>query len=66
MQTSISDELSALCLDATPHCALCPASCSTTPEEGGETVFPNADKKVSGPEWSDCAKHGLAVKTVRA
>mmetsp|Transcript_4979 Transcript_4979/g.8673 ORF Transcript_4979/g.8673 Transcript_4979/m.8673 type:complete len:264 (-) Transcript_4979:519-1310(-) len=37
----------------------------TTPEEGGETVFPNADRKVTGPEWSDCAKKGLAVKTVR-
>ncbi|KAJ9525758.1 hypothetical protein QJQ45_003420 [Haematococcus lacustris] len=37
----------------------------TTPEEGGETVFPNADKKSSGPEWSECAKKGLAVKTLR-
>lgn len=34
----------------------------TTPEEGGETVFPNADRKVTGPGWSDCAKRGLAVK----
>lgn len=34
----------------------------TTPEEGGETVFPKADTKVSGDEWSDCAKQGLAVK----
>lgn len=32
---------------------------------GGETVFPNADKKVSGPEWSECAQRGLAVKAVR-
>lgn len=32
-------------------------------EEGGETVFPNADTKVTGPEWSECAKKGLAVKT---
>ena len=32
-------------------------------EEGGETVFPNAETKVTGPEWSTCAKAGLAVKT---
>lgn len=37
----------------------------TTPEDGGETVFPYADEKVSGPEWSDCALKGLAVKAVR-
>jgi len=36
---------------------------STTVEEGGETVFPNAQTKVTGPEWSECAKNGLAVKT---
>lgn len=35
----------------------------TTVDEGGETVFPNAQTKVTGPEWSDCAKNGLAVKT---
>lgn len=34
----------------------------TTPEKGGETVFPNGDRKVSGPEWSQCAQKGLAVK----
>lgn len=34
----------------------------TTPEEGGETVFPYSEKKVSGEGWSDCAKNGLAVK----
>ena len=34
-------------------------------EEGGETVFPDADKKMSGSEWSDCAKQGLAVKTFK-
>lgn len=39
--------------------------CSTTVEEGGETVFPNAQTKVTGPEWSECAKQGLAVKTKR-
>ncbi len=37
--------------------------CRTEAEEGGETVFPEADTKVTGPEWSDCAKQGLAVKT---
>jgi prolyl 4-hydroxylase len=37
----------------------------TTVGEGGETVFPNADRKVEGPEWSECAKKGLAVKAVR-
>eukprot|EP00877_Chromochloris_zofingiensis_P001599 jgi/Chrzof1/1143/Cz01g42060.t1 len=37
----------------------------TTPEDGGETVFPNADKKVTGPEWSTCAKQGLANKAIR-
>ncbi len=35
----------------------------TEAEEGGETVFPEADTKVTGPEWSECAKQGLAVKT---
>lgn len=34
----------------------------STPEEGGETVFPHAEPKVEGDEWSDCAKKGLAVK----
>jgi hypothetical protein len=28
----------------------------TTPEEGGETVFPSAETKVTGPQWSDCAR----------
>lgn len=37
----------------------------TTPEEGGETVFPKADRKVTGDEWSDCAKDGMAVKAVQ-
>lgn len=37
----------------------------TTVEEGGETVFPNADRKVQGPEWSKCATDGLAVKPRR-
>lgn len=31
-------------------------------EEGGETVFPAAEHKVSGPGWSDCAQKGMAVK----
>ncbi|KAK9805139.1 hypothetical protein WJX72_001482 [[Myrmecia] bisecta] len=37
----------------------------TTVDEGGETVFPQAETRVSGPEWSDCAQQGLAVKTRR-
>ena len=39
--------------------------CSTSAEEGGETVFPQADKKVTGKDWSSCAKKGLAVKSHR-
>ncbi|KAK8359828.1 hypothetical protein V6Z11_A04G122700, partial [Gossypium hirsutum] len=34
-------------------------------ESGGETVFPNAEGKLSQPKddsWSDCAKNGYAVK----
>ena len=34
----------------------------STPDEGGETVFPYAEEKVSGPGWSECALRGLAVK----
>jgi hypothetical protein len=34
----------------------------STPEEGGETVFPRASTKVAGPGWSECAREGLAVK----
>ena len=39
----------------------------TTPEEGGETVFPVAppETRVSGPQWSACAQQGLAVKPKR-
>jgi prolyl 4-hydroxylase len=37
----------------------------STPEEGGETVFPHAENKVSGAGWSDCALKGLAVKAVK-
>lgn len=33
----------------------------STPGEGGETVFPAAEHKVSGPGWSECAQKGLAV-----
>jgi hypothetical protein len=33
-------------------------------EEGGETVFPRASTRVSGPGWSDCAREGMAVKPV--
>jgi hypothetical protein len=28
----------------------------STPEQGGETVFPNAEFKSTGDELSDCAK----------
>ena len=39
----------------------------STPEEGGETVFPNVEpeQRVSGPGWSECAREGLAVKPRR-
>ena len=34
-------------------------------QEGGETVFPNADPKVTGGGWSECARQGFAVKAKR-
>ena len=34
----------------------------STPEEGGETVFPSAGAKVAGAGWSDCARAGFAVR----
>ena len=37
----------------------------TTPEEGGETVFPLAANRVTGPQWSECARGGAAVKARR-
>ena len=37
----------------------------STPDEGGETVFPSAKNKVNGTEWSECALRGLAVKAIR-
>lgn len=37
----------------------------TTPEEGGETVFPYGEKKVEGEGWSECALRGLAVKATK-
>ncbi|KAF8057290.1 Abcc2 [Scenedesmus sp. PABB004] len=37
----------------------------STPEEGGETVFPDSPDKVSGPGWSECALRGLANKPRR-
>ena len=38
----------------------------STPEEGGETVFPYAKgDPVTGDEWSECAKQGLAVKALK-
>lgn len=37
----------------------------TTPEVGGETVFPMGRPKSQGSEWSDCAKKGFSLKAVR-
>ena len=38
----------------------------STPEDGGETVFPYAaGDPVTGDEWSECAKEGLAVKAIK-
>ena len=38
----------------------------TTPDEGGETVFPHAlEKNTDGEGWSECARRGLAVKAIR-
>mmetsp|Transcript_17819 Transcript_17819/g.53699 ORF Transcript_17819/g.53699 Transcript_17819/m.53699 type:complete len:307 (+) Transcript_17819:464-1384(+) len=37
----------------------------STPEEGGETVFPKAQPKVTGGAWSPCAKQGFAVKATK-
>lgn len=34
----------------------------STPEEGGETVFPSAGVKVAGAGWSECARTGFAIK----
>lgn len=33
--------------------------CRTTPDEGGETVFPQAGSPPVGPGWSDCARQVL-------
>ena len=33
--------------------------------EGGETVFPLAQNRVSGLQWSECARGGAAVKARR-
>eukprot|EP01026_Neomeris_dumetosa_P079404 TRINITY_DN86746_c0_g1_i4.p1 TRINITY_DN86746_c0_g1~~TRINITY_DN86746_c0_g1_i4.p1 ORF type:complete len:349 (-),score=30.08 TRINITY_DN86746_c0_g1_i4:213-1193(-) len=37
----------------------------STPEEGGETVFPSAAQRVYGDEWSTCARKGYAVKATK-
>ncbi|KAF6256843.1 hypothetical protein COO60DRAFT_1471072 [Scenedesmus sp. NREL 46B-D3] len=37
----------------------------STPEHGGETVFPDAEQRVEGPGWSECALKGLANKPKR-
>jgi hypothetical protein len=31
---------------------------------GGETVFPKAENKVTGPEWSDCAKEVCPCRSI--
>ncbi|GMH32459.1 hypothetical protein BSKO_00293 [Bryopsis sp. KO-2023] len=36
-----------------------------TPLEGGETVFPRADRRSSGPGWSACARAGMSVKPIK-
>ena len=38
------------------HLALFMMPSRTTPEEGGETVFPQGRPAMSGAGWSDCAK----------
>ena len=38
----------------------------STPEEGGETVFPYAAEKPEyGAGWSECARKGLSVKAIK-
>lgn len=37
----------------------------STPEEGGETVFPAAGVRVAGGGWSECARAGFAVRARR-
>jgi prolyl 4-hydroxylase len=38
----------------------------STPEKGGETVFPYAETKPDyGEGWSECAKAGLSVKAIK-
>ena len=48
-----------------PHPVLSPCSRRKSPDEGGETVFPESENKVTGKQWSDCAKKGLAVRAVK-
>mmetsp|Transcript_3481 Transcript_3481/g.10115 ORF Transcript_3481/g.10115 Transcript_3481/m.10115 type:complete len:258 (-) Transcript_3481:1437-2210(-) len=37
----------------------------TTPEEGGETIFPMGKPVRTGPEWSECAQGKYALKATR-
>lgn len=37
----------------------------STPEEGGETVFPRGEPKAVGAQYSECAQEGMAVKPTR-
>lgn len=39
--------------------------CRSTPDEGGETMFPRGLPKAEGPGWSECAKQGFSVKAVK-
>ena len=34
----------------------------STPEKGGETVFPKGLPRATGPAYSECAQEGMAVK----
>jgi prolyl 4-hydroxylase len=51
-----------------PSCHFC-FGCRSDVEEGGETVFPAANKNFSSVPWwdelSECAKEGLSVKPKR-
>lgn len=37
----------------------------STPEKGGETVFPRGLPRATGPEYSECAHEGMAFKPVK-
>ena len=37
----------------------------STPEKGGETVFPKGLPRAEGPTYSECAHEGMAFKPVK-